>query len=127
MSKMPVRLQKLAAMWVMTAVVSSAMLTCIPGAMSAHARTMPACAAGMHEQGGSLSADLASNCCVRHDPSLIAAKTGLGRVSLYVAPSFELPASAFVPSAPTTHIDTSPAARSSIGPSVYITLSTLRI
>jgi hypothetical protein len=126
MLNMPVRVAQFAAMWVMIAVVSSAVLTCIPGAMSVQAMHMPACA-GMHEQGSAISADLPADCCVRHELSLTAAKIDLRQVPLERLACAAWVVPTFAPTALARRAETSPGLTSTLGPPVYITLSALRI
>lgn len=118
---------KLATVCVIMAVVSSAVLTCVPGAMSVHEAPMSACAS-MHEAGAGLSADVATNCCVRHDLFLTAARIDLRQVPLRSLASGESVMSTTVAAtAVAQRAETPPGLTSTLGPPVYIALSTLRV
>lgn len=126
---MPVRLAKLAAVCVMVAVISSAAMTCVPGSMRTAAMRMPACSdMGSSDRAPAVTGDLATACCVRHEPALTAAKIDLHRVLLdrvaLIAPLVAPMASVTVF---THHAPQPPGLASTLGPPAYITLSTLRI
>ena len=127
MLSMRVWAAKLAAAGVIVAVVSSAVLTCVPGAMSVHDAPMSACAS-MRQAGGGLSADVATNCCVRHELFLTAARIDLRQVPFRSLASGE---SVMSPTVAATAVarraETPPGLTSTLGPPVYITLSTLRV
>ena len=127
MLSMRVWAAKLAAVGMIVAVVSSAVLTCVPGAMSVHEAPMSACA-NMHEAGAGLSADGATNCCVRHELFLTAARIELRQVPFRSLGSGEsvMPA-AVAAMGVAQRAETPPGLTSTLGPPVYITLSTLRV
>lgn len=114
------------ALGVTVAVVSSAVLTCVPDAMS-NAIAMPGCG-GMHEAGARLSAELATNCCVRHEPFLTVARVDLRQAPLRrLASAASVSSCAVVATRVAQRAQTPPGLTSTLGPPVYITLATLRI
>lgn len=127
MLNMRVWAAKLAAVGMIVAVVSSAVLTCVPGAMSVHEAPMSACAS-MHEAEAELSADVATNCCVQHELFLTSARIDLRQVPLRSLASSESVMSVTVAAtAVAQRAETPPGLTSTLGPPVYITLSTLRV
>lgn len=117
---------KIATVWVIVAVVTSAVLTCVPGAMSLHATSMPGCTA-MHEPGAAPSWDSSTTCCVQHEPALIAAKTELSRTSLQAVSPVASTANAFARFELARHLEPGQGASSAVGPPAFITRSVLRI
>lgn len=126
MLSMRVWAAKLAAVGVIVAVVSSAVLTCVPGAMPVHEAPMSACAS-MRQAGAGLSADVATNCCVRHELFLTAARIDLRQVPLRSLASGESAMSTVAATAVALRAETPPGLTSTLGPPLYITLSTLRV
>src|SRR5216684_8784383 len=76
------------AVWVIAAVVASAVMTCVPGTMQMQASQVASCAgmAGMDGEQPCVSA-VATDCCTHHEPSLMAAKADLLKTPLqHVSP-----------------------------------------
>lgn len=86
------------AVCVIMAVVASAVMTCVPGAMQMQASEMASCAdiAGMDDEQSGVSSAATTDCCTHHDPSLTVAKadllkTPLQHVSPWLAPILIVP------------------------------------
>lgn len=120
------------AVWVIVAVVASAVMTCVPGAMQMQASQMPSCAdmAGMDDEQPCVSSDVATDCCTHHEPSLTAAKADLLKTPLqhvspwlaWIAPVVIVPTTLSIITA-----ESQPELISTLGPPTYIVLSTLRV
>lgn len=124
---MQVRAARVVAVSALVAVVTSMVMTCVPGSMSMHAGQAAPCAA-VHDHQPVMSAGFGSDCCVHHQPSLTAAKLDLRHSALQQLASAE----SLVPSVvgATSFADRNqapPGLASTVGPPIYITLSTLRV
>jgi hypothetical protein len=120
------------AVWVIVAVVVSAAMTCVPGAMQMQASQMTSCAnmADMENDQACVSSGVAMDCCAHHEPSLTAAKadclkTPLQHVSpwlAWIAPVMIAPMTRSIMTA-----ESPPELTSTLGPPTYIVLSALRV
>lgn len=128
MIAMRIRAAGVVALWVIAAVVASAVTTCVPGAMQMPASEMASCA-GMDDEQPSVSSDVATDCCTHHEPSLTVAKADLQKSPLHhVSPWLTWIAVVIV--SKTISVITAespPELISTLGPPTYIVLSTLRV
>src|SRR5436309_14163572 len=71
-----IRASEVTAVWIIAAVVASAVTTCVPGTMDMQASRGTACAgmAGMGDGESRVSSAVASDCCTYHEPSLTSSK-----------------------------------------------------
>jgi hypothetical protein len=126
---MRIRGAALMAVWLVVAVVSSAVMTCVPRAIQMPASRMPACA-GMSTEEPCLAPDVPADCCTHHDPSVSVRKTDLLTSPLqetsswlaWLAPVVLVPTTVSVIAG-----ESSPEPISSLGPPPYIALSALRV
>lgn len=129
MSGMRTRAAGVVALWVIAAVVASAVTTCVPGAMQMQTSQMASCA-GMDDEQPSVSSDGATDCCTHHEPSLTAAKAHLVKTPAQQASPW-LAWMAPIAIVPTTlsiiTAESPPDLISTLGPPTYIVLSTLRV
>jgi hypothetical protein len=125
---MRIRATGIVALWVIAAVVTSAVATCIPGAMAMHGSQMPQCTG--HEQ-PSASFDVPPmDCCAEIAPQVVVSKVELLKaparsVLLWFTPTTSV-ALVFVPSSvlPT---GSPPGLSTALNPPAYIAFSTLLI
>src|SRR5712691_2175093 len=87
---MRIRAAGVPAVYVIIAVVASAVTTCVPGAMEMHASQVASCAgmAGMNDEQPCVSSAAAADCCTHHEPSLTSAKADLLKSPLQHVPSW---------------------------------------
>jgi hypothetical protein len=117
------------AVWLLVAVLSSAVMTCVPRAMPMQASAMPACGE-MDMDEASVSSDMPMDCCTHHDPSLSAAKADLLKSPLQETSSWLAWLAPAVVASATLSVITSespPELISTLGPPTYIALSALRV
>ena len=118
--------------WLAVAVMTSAVTTCVPGAMQMQASGVVSCAsmAGMDDEHPCVSARAATDCCTHHQPSLTSAKADLLKSPLqpqsswlaWIAPAVIVPTNLSIIAA-----ESPPELISTLGPPAYIVLSTLRV
>jgi hypothetical protein len=129
---MRIRAARVTTVWIIAAVVASAVATCVPGAMDLQASRGTACAgmAGMGDDESRVSSALPSDCCTHHEPSLTSSKADLlnspqqdtSSWVAWLAPVTIVPTKLSIITA-----ESPPELISTLGPPTYIVLSTLRI
>lgn len=128
MNRMRIRVTGVVALWVIVAVVASAVVTCAPGAMRMKASQMPSCTG---DEQPCLSFGVAMDCCTHPEPSLTAAKADLLKAPVqHVLPWLTSAAPVVIVSTALSIISTeSPPelTNRTLGLPTYIALSTLRI
>jgi hypothetical protein len=117
------------AVWLVIAVMSSTVMTCVPRAMQRRASQMPACA-GMTSEDPCASSNSLTTCCTHHDPSLTVAKADVLKSPLHEMTTWPTgPATigllSTVPSVVSG--ESPPELISTLGPPSYIALSALRV
>lgn len=127
MNRMRIRAAGVVALWVMMAVVASAVVTCVPGAMLMQASRMPSCTG---DQELCVSSGVAMDCCTNSEPSLTAAKADLLKAPVrHVLPWLTSTASVVIVTTALSIVSTEspPELTTAVGLPTYIILSTLRI
>jgi hypothetical protein len=129
---MRIRVAGVVALWVIAAVVASAVTTCVPGAMQMLASQTPSCAAmaGMDDEQPCVSSAAATDCCTHHEPSLSAAKADLLKTPrqhvspwlAWIAPVVIVPTRLSIVTG-----ESPPELTSAFGPPACFLLSTLRV
>ena len=116
------------ALWVIVAVVASAVVTCVPGAMRMQASQMLSCTG---DEQPCVSSGAAMDCCTHPEPSLTAATADLLKAPVrHVSPWLTSTAPVAIVSTALSIISTeSPPelTNRTLGLPTYIALSTLRI
>lgn len=126
MEGMQIRAARIVALWVVVAVVASAVVTCVPDTMSM-ALQMPSCTG---DERPCVSSGVAMDCCTHPVPSLTAAKTDLLKAPVRhasqwlasIAPVVLVP-----PAISVVSTESPPGLNRTLGPPIYIVISTLRI
>ena len=128
MNRMRVRAEGVVALWVIVAVVASAVVTCVPGAMLMQASQMPSCTG---DEQPCLSPGGEMDCCTHPEPSLTAAKADLLKAPVqHVLPWLTFTAPVVIVTTALSIVGTeSPPelTNRTLGLPTYIALSTLRI
>ena len=131
MLEVRIRAGQILTVWVMSAVVASAVTTCVPGSMQEQVSQVTSCAdmAGMNDEQPGVSPDAATDCCTHHLPSLTSAKTDLLKSPLQQTSSWLawIAPVAIVPTTLSITAESPPELISTLGPPTYIVLSTLRV